>query len=121
MRPFYAEVEVETDGEKLKLVCNFYAIDCIERVTGEKMQEILPQLFDPPQSLAVKVLWGLLRHHHEGITLDDAAAYAFGPDKVKFALAIGEAIDRAFNFGEKAKDKNPPKRRGPSKTSSGNG
>lgn len=111
MKSFFAEVEVQADDQPLKLVCNFLAIDCIESVTGEKMQAILPQLVDPPQSLAVKVLWGLLRHRHEGITLDEAASIAFGPDKGKIALAMGEAISRAFTFGE-AKDENPPKRRG---------
>jgi hypothetical protein len=120
MKSFFAEVEVPTDGEPLRLVCNFLAIDCIESLAGEKMQDILPQLADPPQSLAVKVLWGLLRHRHEGITLDEAAAIAFGPDKGKVALAMGEAISRAFSF-EEAKDANPPERRGRSRSSEKSG
>jgi hypothetical protein len=115
MQPFFAEVDVEVDGQTLKIVCNFGAIDFIERVTGEKMQEIIPQLADPSQSLAVKVLWGLLRYRWEGVTVDDAAALAFGPDKGKIAIAMGEAISRAFSF-EEAKDENPPVRRGRSRS-----
>lgn len=106
MKPFFAEVPVETADGPLTLVCNFRAIDCIEGLAGEKFQDILSQLDDPPQSLAVKVLWGLLRHKHEGISLDETAAIAFGPDKAVIAIAMGEAISRAFTFGE-AKDENP--------------
>lgn len=122
MKPFFAEVEVKTgDGETLTLVCNFFAIDCIERVTGQSIQHILPQLdADGQQSLIVKVLWSLLRHKHEGIDLDEAAAIAFGPDKGKVALAMGKAISRAFTF-EEAKDKNPPERRGRSRSTAENG
>lgn len=121
MKPFFAEVEVEANGETLKLVCNFLAIDCIESVTGEKMQEIIPQLGDPSQSLAVKVLWGLLRYRHEGVSLDEAASITFGPDKGKVAIAMGEAISRAFTFDEKAKGENPPERRGRSRSFEKNG
>lgn len=116
MKPFYAEIQVGIGDETLTLVCNFLAIDCIESVTGLKMQDVLPQLADPPQALAVKVLWGLLRHHHDGVTLDEAAAHAFGPHKGAVALAMGETISRAFDFSEEAKDENPPVRRGRSRS-----
>lgn len=122
MKSFFAEVEVKTsDGETLKLVCNFFAIDFIERLTGQSIQHILPQLdADGQQSLVVKVLLGLLRHRHEEMDIDTAAAIAFGPDKGKVALAMGEAISRAFTF-EEAKDKNPPERRGRSRSTAENG
>lgn len=116
MRPFYHEGQVEVEGETLHLVCNFRAIDVIESVTEQKMSDILPQLVDPPHALVGKVLWGLLREKHEGVTLDEAAGVGFGPDGAKVGLVMGDVIRRAFNIGE-AKDKNPPKRRGASKTS----
>jgi hypothetical protein len=117
MRPFYHEGQVEVDGETLHLVCNFRAIDCIESVTGEKMSEILPQLADPPFALIGKVLWGLLREKHEGVTLDEAAGVGFGPKGAAVGLVMGDVLRRAFNIGEEEKGSNPPKRRGASKTS----
>lgn len=120
MRPFYHEGQVEVDGETLHLVCNFRAIDVIEGVTGEKMSDILPQLVDPPSALIGKVLWGLLREKHDGVTLDEAAGVAFGPEQMKAGLVMGDVLRRAFNLGE-VKDANPPKRRGRSKNTAENG
>lgn len=117
MRSFYHEGMIEVEGEKLTLVCNFRAIDVIESVTGEKMSDILPQLADPPYALAGKVLWGLLREKHEGVTLDEAAGVGFGPEGAAVGLVMGDVLRRAFNLGEKEKDENPPKRRGRSKSS----
>jgi hypothetical protein len=117
MRSFYHEGQVEVEGETLHLVCNFRAIDVIESLTGEKMTDILGQMIDPPHSLVGKVLWGLLREKHEGVTLDQAAGVGFGPDGAKVGLVMGDVLRRAFNIGEEAKDKNPPKRRGASKPS----
>jgi hypothetical protein len=117
MRPFYHEGQVEVDGETLHLVCNFRAIDVIESVTGETMTHILPQLAgNPPHSLVGKVLWGLLREKHDGVTLDEAAGVGFGPNSAEIGVVLGDVLRRAFNIGE-AKDKNPPKRRGTSKAS----
>jgi hypothetical protein len=115
MRSFYHEGQVEVEGETLHLVCNFRALDVIESVTGEKMSDILPQLVDPPHALVTKVLWGLLREKHEGVTLDEAAGVAFGPHGAKVGLVMGDVIQRAFNIGETKA--NPPKRRGTSKPS----
>lgn len=120
MKSFYHEGQVEVEGETLHLVCNFRAIDVIESVTGEKMTDILPQLVDPPLSLVGKVLWGLLREKHEGVTLDEAAGVAFGESQEAVGLVMGDVIRRAFNIGE-AKGKNPPKRRGTSRSSGKNG
>jgi hypothetical protein len=117
MRTFYHDGQVEVDGEKLTLVCNFRAIDVIEGVTGEKMSDILPQLIDPPYALVGKVLWGLLREKHEGVTLDEAAGVGFGPEGQKVGVVMADVLSRAFNLGEKAKDENPPRRRGRSKSS----
>ena len=116
MRAFHNEIEVEVEGETLCLVLNFRAIDVIESVTGEKMTDIIPQLIAPPMALAGKVLWGLLREKHEGISLDEAAGAGFGPEGHKLGFAMVELFTRAFNLGE-AKDENPPKRRGASKAS----
>jgi hypothetical protein len=121
MRPFYNEEQIQVEGESLCLVLNFRALDCIESLTGENMPAILPQLVsDPPYALVGKVLWALLREKHEGLTLDDAAGVAFGPDGGRVGLAIGDLLQRGFNLGE-AKDENPPRRRGRSKTSAKSG
>lgn len=117
MRSFYHEGQVQVEGETLHLVCNFRAIDVIESVTGDKMSDILPQLADPSFGLIGKVLWALLREKHEGVTLDEAAGVAFGPDGAAVGVVLGDVIRRAFNIGEKEKGENPPKRRGRSKTS----
>ena len=119
MRPFYHEGHVTVEGEQLTLVCNFRVIDVVESLTGEKMSDILQQLDDPPSSLAGKMLWAMLREKHEGVTLDEAAGVMFGPDKGAVGIVVGDIFRRAFNVDEqpKAKGKNPPKRRGASKTS----
>lgn len=117
MKPFYHEGQIEVDGEKLTLVCNFRAIDVIESVTGENMDAILPQLAAPSFSLAGKVLWGLLREKHEGVTLDEAAGVAFGESGAAVGVVMGDVLRRAFNVGGEAKGENPPVRRGRSKTS----
>jgi hypothetical protein len=116
MRSFYHEGQVEVEGETLHLVCNFRAIDTIEGVTGLKMSDILGQLIDPPHALVGKVLWGLLREKHEGVTLDQAAGVGFGEHGAEVGLVMGDVLRRAFNIGE-AKGKNPPKPRGKSKPS----
>lgn len=117
MKPFYHEGQVEVEGESLTLVCNFRAIDVIESLTGQTMDEVLPQLAGTSYSLAGKVLWALLREKHEGVTLDQAAGVAFGADGQKVGLVMGDVLRRAFNIGEEEKAKNPPKRRGRSKAS----
>jgi hypothetical protein len=68
-------------------------------------------------ALVGKVLWGLLREKHEGVTLDQAAGVGFGPDGAKVGLAMADILSRGFNLGGEAKEKNPPKRRGASKAS----
>jgi hypothetical protein len=123
MKPFWHEGQVVADGETLTLVCDFYAIDVIESLTEQKMDNILPQMVAPPHSLAVKVLWGLLRRKHEGVTLDEAAGALLGPECITVSAAMGDLLRRAFNIGEEpeAKDKNPTKRRGRSQSSGKNG
>lgn len=119
MRTFYHEGQLEVDGETLYLVCNFRTIDVIETLTEQKMSDILPQLVDPPHALVGKILWAMLREKHEGVTLDEAAGVGFGPDGAAVGVVLGDILRRAFNLGEKPKEKdqNPPKRRGRSKTS----
>jgi hypothetical protein len=97
-KPFYHEGQVEAEGEKLTLVCDIYAIDCIESVTGQNWDDILPQLADPPTALLTKILWGFLRRKHEGVTLDEAAGLAFGPDKKEVGVVLGDVLRRACNL-----------------------
>jgi hypothetical protein len=121
VRAFYNEASVEVEGEQLTLVLNFRAIDVIESLAKQPMSDILKQLGPSvPYSLVGKVLFGLLREMHDGVSLDQAAGVAFGPDGAKVGMAISDLLDRGFNFGE-AKGKNPPKRRGRSQSSEKNG
>lgn len=121
MRAFYNEAQVEVEGEVLTLVLNFRAIDVIESLTQQPMSEVLKQLGPSmPYSLVGKMLWGLLREKHDGVTLDEAAGVAFGPSGQKVGMAMSDLINRGFNVAE-AKEKNPRKRRGASKSSLSSG
>lgn len=104
MRPFFAEGLIETeDGEKLSLVCDFYTIKVCEDVTGLNWdQEILPALANPPKSLAVQVLFSLLRKRQEHVTLDEAAGLSYDKNAIAIWAVVGDVIRRACNldFGE---------------------
>lgn len=120
MRAFHAEGSFQTeDGENLTLVCDFYTIDVVESITGQKWDDIIPQLADPPRALGVQVLYGLLRKRHEGLTLDEAAGVSYDKNSIVLWATVGDVIRRACNIadGGEAKDENPPKRRGRSKVS----
>lgn len=121
MRSFNAESVVEIDGEKLTLVCDFSTIDVVEGITGQNWDDILPQLANPPAALSIKLLWGLLRKKHDGITLDEAAGLYHHKKSAEIGVVMGDVIARACNLGEEEKDANPPKRRGRSKSSVKNG
>jgi len=122
MRAFFNEADVEiADKEVLHLVLDFRAIDVIESLTGQTMDVILKGLFNPPHSLAAKMLWAMLREKHDGVSLDEAmgvvADSKYGP-KVGATMAL--LLNRAYDLGE-AKDQNPPKRSGRSKSSEKSG
>jgi hypothetical protein len=124
MRSFYAEGQLQTrGGDKLTLVCDFYTIEVVQGVTGQNWDEILPLLFTGDRALLVKVLYGLLRKRHQDITIDEAAAVSFDCDQTVLGATVADVIKRACNLadGEEAKDENPPKRRGRSKSSADNG
>jgi hypothetical protein len=120
---FYDEELVEADDNKLTLAIDFRAIDIIEGLTGEPMPTVLAQLFAQPPSISLsgKVLWALLRRHHEETTLDEAAGLMFSDHGNRVGLAMGNLLQRVFNMGEEKPAENPPKRRGRSKTSGSNG
>lgn len=119
LTPFYHEGFVEVDGEKLHLVCDFYAIDCIESVVGENMSDLVRKTTEWPDSVAVKVLWGMLRRKHEGITLDQAAGVGLGSNGREVGLVMFDVLFRAFPPAKEDEDKpvGPPERRGASKPS----
>lgn len=99
MKSFYHEGQVEVEGETLTLVCDFGAIMAIESVTGENWDDIVPQLGDPSRTLAVQVLWGLLRRKHDGVTIDQAAGVAFGKRQAEVGQCMWSVIERAIDFG----------------------
>lgn len=122
MQSFYNEAQVEVGETRLRLVVNMRTIDATEALTGLTMPKILSLLLgnDPPLSLGGKVLWGMLREHHPEVTLDEALGLMFAQEQDAIGIAMGDLFRRAFHIG-KAKDENPPKRRGASKPSSQNG
>jgi len=120
---FYDEEPLEACGEKLTLAIDFSTIDVIEHIAGEQggivqFPNVVAMLYadPPPLSVSGKVLWALLRRHHEDVSLDQAAGLMFSEHGNRVAQAMLTLINRAMNLG-KAKDKNPPRRRGASKTS----
>lgn len=124
MRSFNAEGTVQTaDGETLTLVCDFYTIDVVEGITGENWDDVIPQLVQPPKSLAVKVLYGLLRKRHEGITLDEAAALSYDKNSLAIWAVVGDVIRRACNIDAEEDEEEAPKKKsgGRRKSSAGNG
>ena len=121
---FYVEETVKLDGGVLRLAINFRALTAIEGLAERGMDDLLPALLTgtAPLNVIGKVLWGLMREHHPDSTLDDAAGLMFDKDThVPVALAINALLMRAFHIETEAKGKNPPKRRGTSKTSSRRG
>lgn len=123
MRPFFAEGIIETDdGEKLTLVCDFYAMDVIEQISGQNWDDILVALSDPPRALAAQVLYGLLRKRQEHVTLDEAAGLFFDKHSIAIWAIVGDVIRRACNIGGEEEEA-PAKKKlgGRSKGSAGSG
>lgn len=113
MRAFNAEGTVQTaDGETLSLVCDFHTIDIVEGITAENWDDIIPQLVEPPKSLAVKVLYGLLRKRHEGITLDEAAALSYDKNSLAIWATVGDVIRRACNIDQDEEEEPAKKKSG---------
>lgn len=123
LKAFCDEELVEAGDDKLRLALDFRAIDIIEGLADEPMPTVIVRLMESPPSIALsgKVLWALLRRHHEEVTLDETAGLMFSEHGNRVGLAMSNLIQRAFNFGEAAPDENPPKRRGRSKASGRNG
>lgn len=130
---FYDEEVVQLgDDDTLRLAIDFRAIDLMEHIVGDS-DAITPatvivehMLFTAPipVSILCKVLYALLRRHHEEINLDVAMGVMGGEHSRRVALAMQTLLRRAFNYGEPAKEekgKNPPKPRGTSKPSSKSG
>jgi hypothetical protein len=122
MRAFFAEGQIENeDGDKLTLVCDFYTIDVAEQITGQRWDDILPELFNS-RALATKVLYSLLRRKHEGITLDEAAALLFDRNSAAIWAVMGDVIRRACNIPDEPEaDDAKKKPRGRSRSSAKSG
>jgi len=117
---FYEEEQVKLDGGVLRLAINFRALGAIETIVELGMDKILPEVLTgaAPLNVLGKVLWGMMREHHPDSTMEDAAGLMFNrATSVPVGLAMNALLVRAFNIEPEAKAKNPPKRRGASKTS----
>lgn len=116
MRSFFAEASFEAkDGERLHLVCDFYAMQVVEDITGRDWDEIVPELVGSGRSLKIMVLYGLLRKRHPGITLDEAAAITYDFDESALGALMGAVIAKAQNFtddeAENQKEPAAPKKK----------
>lgn len=118
-KPFYHEQAVVIDGEALRLVINFRALDAIETLTGQDFDTSLVELQSGKArtGLICKVVWGLLREHHPEMTIDQATSLVFGEIGVTVGVALQSLLEAAFPVAEEAKGENPPKRRGASSAS----
>lgn len=114
VKAFYNEQNVEIDGETLRLVINFKAIDATEKFLGRNYGEILDELqeSDCPIGTTGGVVWGLLREHHADMSIDQAATLCFGAHSVAVGIALTELLQAAFPVAKEEKGQNPPKRRG---------
>lgn len=128
LKPFHNDASVEVGDISLRLVIDFHAIDVIEALLGEGMDQVLPRLLapNPPHALAGKVLWAMLREHHSEVTLDQVAGILYSPEHgPRVGLVAGDLVRRAFNIGdatEGRKGARPPRRsRGASRPSSRSG
>lgn len=120
--PFYHEQALTVDGEQLRLVINFAAIDATESLLAPMtFADIIGQLVLGTASMSVqaKVVWGLLREHHSDLTIDQATTLLMGPTGEATGIAVNRLLTAAFPPAEpkKAKGANPPKPRGASKPS----
>jgi hypothetical protein len=122
MLAFYDEELISIGEDTLTLAIDFRALDLAEHLIGDAgtitpVTEIVAMLFadHPPRSVLGKLLWALLRRHHETISLDMAAGLMLGGHAGHLTVAMRSLLVRAMNFGDvKAKDENPRKRRGAS-------
>ena len=122
VRPFYHEQRVEVEGEPLRLVLNFGAIDAAESILAPlTFDQIIGQMLDGSASLATqaRVIWGLLREHHPELSIDQATAVVVGSNNVAIGVAVGNLIQAAFPLKSDKEETgaNPPKPRGASRNS----
>jgi len=121
---FGEEQQVVLPDETLTLRLDFGAITIMEGALDMPMPLIVAHVRNPQRQLRVvgQMLWALLRTHHPEITLDQAAGLIFAPKDVglKVGFALDALLERAFPLVEE-RPKNPPVRRGRSKSSGKNG
>jgi hypothetical protein len=128
---FYDEEVVQVGDVTLRLAMDFRAIDLMEHIVGDS-DRITPAttiveafLFSSPVpvSISCKILYAMLRRHHEDVSLDEAMGAIAGEHSGRIALAMEALLKRSFNVGEPEKEKgeNPPKRRGRSRSSAKSG
>jgi hypothetical protein len=127
---FPDEEQVDLGDVKLTLSLSFRTITVCEQTV--RKDEIVPMPYIagwvlleemPPVSLVATVLWALLREHHEDMTHDAVMGLMFTSKHAnRLGIGLRALLGRHFDFTPpKEKVKNPPKRRGASKTSSANG
>jgi hypothetical protein len=89
LKPFCHEQTVVIDGETLRLVLDFRAIDATEQLLGKGYDAILDQILT-------------LQMGENGLTM---------------GLALQKLLEAAFPTADKVKAENPPRRRGASRPS----
>jgi hypothetical protein len=128
---FPDEELVDLGDVKITLTLNFKTITVCESIIRDGEIVPMPLIAGwvklqslPPLSVTGKVLWALMREHHEQMTMDEVMGLVFtSKHSNRLSLGMQKLLDRHFDFTEQPKEKvkNPPKRRGPSKPSSEHG
>jgi hypothetical protein len=98
---FHDEQLLSLGCNRLKLAVDFRALDLAEHLVGEIVPEILPKLFSVRPSLGAssKMLWAMLRRHHEEMTLDQAGGIIVSEHSSSALAAIHALLGRALNLG----------------------
>lgn len=113
MRSFFAEGMFETeDGEKLQLVCDFYAVDVVEQITELNWDlDIIPQMASPSKALGARLLYGLLRKRQPNVTLDEAMGLTYDKNAPALWAVVGDVIRRACNLDTGEAEEAPAKKK----------
>jgi hypothetical protein len=116
VKPFYAEQNVEVEGETLRLVINFEAIDATETLLGTTYPSVLQalgQTDDPPLGFTAKVVWGLLRKYHPEMSTDQVMALMWGENGIRVGYAVQQLMEAAFPTAEETPAETKPRPRKP--------
>lgn len=73
-KPFFGEADFKVDGQTLTLRYDFNAMIEVEEAAGSPLSEVMREMASgkPRLATARAMLFGMLRHHHPDLELEDA-------------------------------------------------